>query len=61
MLHELLAAIALVMIFEGILPFLSPAQYRSTMQKLGEFPDPTLRGIGFGCMVLGLIALYSVK
>ncbi len=61
MLHEFLAAIALVMIFEGILPFLSPAQYRSTMQKLGEFKDPTLRGIGLGCMVLGLIALYSVK
>lgn len=61
MLHELLAATALVLIFEGILPFLSPAHYRSTMQRLGEFKDPTLRVIGLASMVLGLVALYSVR
>ena len=58
---DVLAALALVMIIEGIIPFISPQGYKNTMQQLTAMPESTLRGIGFGLMLVGAVCLYFVR
>jgi len=58
---DLLAAFALVMIIEGIIPFISPKGYKNTMQQLTAMPESTLRSIGFGLMLVGVVSLYFVR
>ncbi|MEE9350861.1 MAG: DUF2065 domain-containing protein [Thiotrichaceae bacterium] len=55
---DLLNAIALVMIIEGILPFVSPESLKKTYQKMQELPDDTLRKVGVGSIVLGMLLLF---
>lgn len=59
--NDLLAALALVLVIEGILPFMNPARYKSTMMQMGEFPEKTIRAIGFGSMFAGILFLYLVR
>ncbi len=56
--NDLLNAIALVMIIEGILPFVSPGTLKSTYQKMQELSNDTLRKIGAGSIALGMIVLF---
>ncbi len=56
--NDLLNAIALVMIIEGILPFASPDTLKNTYNKMQELPDSTLRMIGAGSIVLGMVVLF---
>jgi len=58
---DLLAALALVMIIEGIVPFISPRGYKNTMQQLTSMPESTLRGIGLGMMLCGVVFLYLIR
>jgi hypothetical protein len=58
---DLLAALALVMIIEGIIPFISPQGYKNTMQQLAAMPESTLRNIGFGLILCGVVFLYLVR
>jgi len=53
----LLAACALVLVFEGILPFVAPQAWRRAFQTLTELPDEKLRVIGLVSMAIGLILL----
>ncbi|ALF87995.1 MULTISPECIES: DUF2065 domain-containing protein [Ralstonia solanacearum species complex] len=53
----LLAACALVLVVEGILPFVAPQAWRRAFQALTELPDDKLRAIGLVSMALGLILL----
>lgn len=50
----LVSAIALLMVFEGILPFLSPRQWRRMMMRLAEQSDQVLRSFGAISMGLGV-------
>jgi len=59
--NDFLAAIALVMILEGILPFLSPARLRQTLLLSSQLNDSSLRFIGLTAMVLGCVLLYLVR
>ena len=52
-------ALALVLILEGITPFLNPAGLRRILQAVQLVPDGTLRLIGFISMMLGLALLYT--
>ncbi|MCZ6578563.1 MAG: DUF2065 domain-containing protein [Gammaproteobacteria bacterium] len=58
---DLLAALALVMIIEGLIPFISPRGYKNTMQQLAAMPESTLRNIGFGLILCGVVFLYLVR
>ncbi|MCZ6667388.1 MAG: DUF2065 domain-containing protein [Gammaproteobacteria bacterium] len=58
---DLLAALALVMIIEGLIPFISPRGYKNTMQQLTAMPESTLRNIGFGLILCGVVFLYLVR
>lgn len=58
---DLLSALALVMIIEGIIPFVSPKGYKTTMQQMISMPDSTLRYIGFGLMIVGVVSLFLIR
>lgn len=53
-------AIALVFIIEGMLPFLSPNRWRSMLTLAEQMEDRTIRNIGLGSMLFGVIILYLV-
>lgn len=59
--NDLLSALALVLVFEGIMPFISPQGWRNTMLQASQLPDKTLRGIGFGSMLIGVVLLYLMR
>jgi len=57
----LLIAFALMLVLEGILPFLLPGIWRDTFKKLTETGDNQVRFIGLTSMLLGIGLLYLVK
>ena len=59
--QELLIALALVLIIEGILPFLNPKAMRNVMRSMAELDDKSLRVSGLVSMIIGLILLYTVN
>ena len=61
MLQDLLSAVALLMVLEGILPFLSPAAMRRVMRQVAESSDGSLRLTGLLSMLAGLAILYLVR
>jgi len=56
-----LMAIALMLVLEGILPFVSPNAWRETFQKLLQLEDGQIRFIGLSAMLVGLIMLYLIN
>jgi len=56
---QLWAAFALVLIIEGILPFVVPRFWRTTFTRLTQLSDGQLRFIGLVSIAAGLIALFS--
>ncbi len=59
--HDLLVALALVMIIEGILPFLNPKGMRRVMRMMSEMEEKTLRMTGLISMLVGVAALYLIN
>ncbi len=57
----LLTALALMLIIEGLLPFLAPRAWRETFRRLIEISDGQLRFIGLSSMVAGLVMLFFVR
>jgi uncharacterized protein len=56
----LLAAIALMLVFEGVLPFAAPALWRDTFRRMIELSDGQLRFIGLISLVAGSAMLAWV-
>tara|TARA_R100000005_G_scaffold47473_1_gene22707 strand:+ start:25 stop:216 length:192 start_codon:yes stop_codon:yes gene_type:complete len=54
------AALALVLIIEGILPFLSPRTWRQMVIGVAQQQDKVIRNVGLGSMLLGVVMLYWV-
>ena len=52
------AALALMLVFEGLLPFLSPDGWRRTFQQILQLRDGQLRFFGLVSIVLGLTGLW---
>lgn len=59
--QDFLAALCLVLVIEGILPFLAPGRWREMMQALAQVDERTIRLTGLGSMVLGAGLLFLVK
>jgi uncharacterized protein len=51
-------AIALVFIVEGMLPFISPNRWRAMLAMAAQMDDRTIRNIGLGSMLFGVVILY---
>ena len=56
-----LIAMALMLVIEGILPFLFPAQWRETFRRIIEFSDGQIRFFGLSSMLAGLLLLLFAK
>lgn len=61
MLETFLIAVALMLILEGMLPFLSPSTWREAFRKLIEINDNQIRFIGLTSMLIGLMLLLIVS
>ena len=53
-----LAALALMLVVEGILPFTAPRIWRETFRTLIQMSDGQIRFAGLASMVIGLAVLY---
>lgn len=58
--YELAIAFCLVMILEGVLPFLYPGRWREMVEQLSTINDRTLRIIGLLSMLAGVLGLYLI-
>ncbi|CAN5302243.1 DUF2065 domain-containing protein [soil metagenome] len=58
---DLLAALGLVLIIEGIMPFLNPSGWRRTLQLIAQLETTRLRLVGLSSMIAGLVILYFAR
>ena len=58
---DLLAALALVLVIEGIVPFVSPQSLRRMLATVSQLDDRSLRITGLVSMICGVVMLYLVR
>lgn len=56
----LFGAIALMLVLEGLLPFLSPQRWRAVFQKATQLSDGQIRFVGLSSMIIGVVLLLLV-
>jgi len=56
-----LLGLAMMLVIEGLLPFLMPEMWRETFRKLVSLSDGQLRFVGVIAILSGLLLLYLVK
>lgn len=61
MLDYWLAGLAIMLVIEGLLPFVFPDLWRETFRRMVSLTNGQLRFIGIMSMLLGLLLLYWVK
>lgn len=61
MASDLLAAVSLMLVFEGMLPFLSPEATRRAMRLMLTLDDRSLRITGLVSMLSGVLLLYLAR
>lgn len=59
--QDLIVALGLVLVIEGVLYALAPAQLKDYMRKAQEIPDHSLRVGGIAAMVLGVVIVWLVR
>jgi uncharacterized protein YjeT (DUF2065 family) len=59
--YDLLAAVGLMFVLEGVFPFLNPNGVRQALLQITKASDRMLRLAGLGSMALGVIVLYLVR
>ena len=57
----LLTAVALMLIIEGVMPFLLPTVWRNAFRRLTEMSDGQIRFVGLSSMLAGLLLLFLTK
>jgi len=60
-LTDLLAALGLFLVLEGIAPFVNPRGVKRAFAKLLEIQDRELRIAGLGSMLVGVVILFLVR
>ena len=51
-------ALALVLIIEGVLPFLAPSLWRDAFRRIIQMSDGQIRFVGLSSMIAGVLILY---
>lgn len=59
--QQFLIAFSLMLVLEGIVPFLYPGRWRQLVTRLAEVDDRQLRLAGMASMFAGLVLLYLVN
>ena len=52
-----LMAFALMLVLEGLLPFLAPAVWRDTFRRILQLSDGQIRFFGLASMLVGIVLL----
>ena len=58
---DMFAAFALFLVFEGLMPFVSPANWRKSLMMVFQLQDSQLRLVGLASIVAGLFLLLIVR
>jgi len=58
--EALLAALSLMLVVEGLLPFLSPTVWRQLFSRMLAMSDGQIRFVGLTSMVIGLLSLVLI-
>lgn len=58
---DLAKAFCLVLVIEGIMPFVAPARWRNLAQLMAQIDDRAMRIVGFTSMMLGAVLLFFLK
>jgi uncharacterized protein YjeT (DUF2065 family) len=58
---DFLAALGLVFVIEGLVFAALPAHAKRAMMSVLETPEPTLRVIGLGSAVIGLLVVWLAR
>ncbi|CAI8299889.1 DUF2065 domain-containing protein [Oceanospirillaceae bacterium] len=61
LIQHLLVALCLMLIIEGILPFLYPQRWRNLVVRLAQISNRNMRALGLASMLLGLFLLLLVR
>ncbi|MBW7900281.1 MAG: DUF2065 domain-containing protein [Rhodocyclaceae bacterium] len=61
MTETILLAFALMLVLEGLLPFIAPNAWRETFRRLIAFSDGQIRFVGLTSMLVGLILIMIFK
>ena len=59
--HDIAVAFCLVLVLEGILPFVNPRSWRRAIYTAAQLDDGALRLMGFASMLVGVGMLYLVN
>jgi hypothetical protein len=59
--NDLLAAFALYLIIEGVIPFLSPQGWKQALEQMTKLDDQKMRIFGLASMLAGLVLLAVVR
>jgi len=59
--YPFIAALALVMIFEGIMPFIAPKAWKNMLLQLAQMEDKHLRIFGAIMMVAGALTFKYIQ
>lgn len=57
----LLTAFALMLVLEGLLPFIAPKAWRDTFRRITELADGQIRFLGLSSIVVGIVLLFVLK
>lgn len=58
---DLLTALGLFLVLEGIMPFLNPGGWRRMLESIIGMSEQHLRIMGGCCMALGLVIVLMVR
>jgi len=58
---DLGAAVALMLIIEGIMPFVNPKTFRQMLEMVSQMDERNVRTLGAVWMGLGLVVLYWAR
>jgi uncharacterized protein YjeT (DUF2065 family) len=61
MLEDVLTCFALILVFEGLLPFASPKMLRRVWISINTLPDRTIRLFGLVSMLSGVLFLSLIR
>jgi uncharacterized protein len=59
--QDLLVAMALVLVWEGLMPTINPTAFRSLLATLQKMDDKKLRIMGLSSMILGAFLVFIIK
>jgi len=58
---DLLAALAIVCVIEGVMPFVNPAGMKRLLTRMASMEEREMRIVGLVSMLVGVAILYLVR